>query len=211
MTLERDLPRTAGRLRPSPRNASPGSEKPADRPGSRNWGSQVEDLTPQVAEQLGVKVEHGVAITDVRNGSPADTAGLAAGMVITQADRQPVKTVADLRKVLAAKPLEQGLLLLVQSAQGSRFVVLLRRSGISLSSCATAVSAACGQARPTRPWPLATTASRVRGTESPFPPPFRRERWRPVTLALRGKIGELAKVSGVFCRPYMCYIHCCPN
>ena len=90
-------------------------EQPAEfglvRTGSRNPGNmesssfeelgiQVEDLTPQVAEQLGVKAEHGVAITDVRSGSPAGLAGLTSGMVITEANRQPVKSVEDFRKAL---------------------------------------------------------------------------------------------------------------
>ena len=84
----------------------------------------MEDLTPQVAEHLGVKVDHGVAITDVRAGSPADLAGLAAGMVITQADRQAVTSVADLRKALEAKPLNQGAASPGAFAGGSRFVVI---------------------------------------------------------------------------------------
>ncbi|MGO8690312.1 MAG: Do family serine endopeptidase [Thermoguttaceae bacterium] len=102
---------------------SPGSED-AETARFDKLGIAVENLTPQVAEQLGIKADHGVAITEVHRGSLADMAGLAAGMVITQADRQPVKSVADLRKALAGKPLEKGLLLLVQSPEGSRFVVL---------------------------------------------------------------------------------------
>lgn len=87
-------------------------------------GIEVESLTPQVAEKLGMKVDHGLAITDVRSGSPADLAGLTSGMVITEADRQPVKTVDDLRKILDKKPLDKGVLLLVKSTNGSRFVVI---------------------------------------------------------------------------------------
>jgi serine protease Do len=114
-------------------------EQPTDfgmvRTGSRNPGNtesssfeklgiQVENLTPQVAEQLGVKIDHGVAITDVRSGSPADLAGLSNGMVITEANRHPVKTIEDFRKALGNKPMEKGVLLLVRSAEGSRFVVI---------------------------------------------------------------------------------------
>jgi serine protease Do len=87
-------------------------------------GLQVENLTPQLAEQLGVHAEHGVAVTEVRAGSLAEMAGLRTGMVITQANRLPVNSVEDLRKAVEAKPLDQGLLLLVRSAEGSRFVVL---------------------------------------------------------------------------------------
>jgi len=87
-------------------------------------GIQVEDLTPQVAEQLGIEADHGVVITEVRSGSLADLAGLTSGMVIAEADRHPVKTVAEFRKVLNSKPLEKGLLMLVRTAEGSRFVVI---------------------------------------------------------------------------------------
>jgi serine protease Do len=87
-------------------------------------GLQVEDLTPQVAQQLRIKTEHGVVITDVSAGSPADLAGLRSGMVITEADHQPVKTVEDFHKILEKRPLDKGVLLLVRSAEGSRFVVI---------------------------------------------------------------------------------------
>jgi serine protease Do len=106
--------------------ARAGSQKPgnAESPHFDKLGIQVENLAPQVAEQLGVQVEHGVVITDVRSGSPGDLAGLTSGMVITEADRQPVKTVDEFRKALDNKPLENGLLLLVRTAEGTRFVVI---------------------------------------------------------------------------------------
>ena len=50
--------------------------------------------------------------------------GLSTGMVITQANRKPVAGVEDLRKALEAQPLEKGVLLLLQTAEGSRFVVI---------------------------------------------------------------------------------------
>ncbi len=87
-------------------------------------GVQVENLTPQLAEKLGIKAEHGVVISDVQAGSPAAMVGLASGMVITQVDRQPVKSVEEFRKAVESKPLEKGLLMLVQSSKGSRFVVI---------------------------------------------------------------------------------------
>ncbi len=88
-----------------------------------NLGLEVETLTPEIAEQLNVKADHGVVISDVLSGSPADRAGLAGGMVIVEAGRSPVKSVADLKK--AVEDAKDGsVLLLVRSEQGSRFVVL---------------------------------------------------------------------------------------
>jgi serine protease Do len=93
-------------------------------PSSRfdKLGIQVQDLTPTLSKQLGVKVEHGVVIADVRSGSPAESARLATGMVITEVNRQPVKSVEEFRKALAAKPLEKEVLLYVRSAAGGQFI-----------------------------------------------------------------------------------------
>lgn len=86
-------------------------------------GLEVETLTPEVAEHLNVDVDHGVVITDVLAGSPADRAGLESGMVIVEAGRAPVKSVADLKKVVDEAK-DGGVLLLVRSEQGARFLVL---------------------------------------------------------------------------------------
>jgi len=113
-------------------------EQPADAeqmgqtaPGSNNQapsrleklGLEVETLTSEVAQHLHVKADHGVVITDIQPGGLADRAGLAAGMVIVEANRKPVKSVDEFRKVLADAG-EGSVLLLVRSENGSRFVVL---------------------------------------------------------------------------------------
>ncbi len=87
-------------------------------------GLQVETLTAEVAGQLKVSADSGVVVTDVRSGSPADQAGLTPGMVITQANHQTVKSVDDLQEALGKQPLEKGVLLLVRTPEGARFVVL---------------------------------------------------------------------------------------
>ncbi|MBN2474196.1 MAG: Do family serine endopeptidase [Pirellulales bacterium] len=87
-------------------------------------GVQLENLTAEVAEQLSLKADHGVVITEVQPGSPADQAGLATGMVIAQANRHDVKSVEDFRKALQQQPLAKGVLLLVRTPEGARFTVL---------------------------------------------------------------------------------------
>jgi len=105
------------------RNESRGFSKPESSTFDK-LGLQMETLSPEVAEQLGVKDTSGVVITDVRTGSPADQAGLESGMVITQANHQPVKNLDDFRKATDNQSLEKGALLLVRTSEGARFVVL---------------------------------------------------------------------------------------
>ena len=110
------------------------SEEDADQSGSikseranpsrfEKLGLEVETLTAEVAEHLNVEVDHGVVITEVLAGSPADRAGLERGMVIVEAGRNPVKSVADLKKIVEETK-DGGVLLLVRSENGARFVVL---------------------------------------------------------------------------------------
>ncbi|QDT11916.1 Do family serine endopeptidase [Planctomycetes bacterium K23_9] len=86
-------------------------------------GIEVSTLTADVAKQLGVQEESGVVITQVQDGSRAQRAGLKPGMVVSQVNRQDVKSAADFDKVVKAD--EDGtILMLVRSEQGSRFVVI---------------------------------------------------------------------------------------
>jgi serine protease Do len=100
---------------------------PAEKEESSSFdklGVKVENLTAKVAEQLGIKADQGVVITDVQSGSPADLAGLSPGMVISETNRRAVASVDDFRKALGEKPLEKGVLLLLHTPEGSRFVVI---------------------------------------------------------------------------------------
>jgi serine protease Do len=87
-------------------------------------GLSVQDVTADMAKRLNLHDTSGVVITEVRQGSPAAMAGLDAGMVITQLNRKPVKSAEQFRKMLDTSSLKDGVLLLVRSEQGSRFVVL---------------------------------------------------------------------------------------
>jgi serine protease Do len=119
-------------IRATPIEASGGAEATAGLPGNperRNLrlealGVEVQTLTAELAKRLELKADHGVVITDVRSGSPADRAGLAAGMIILEANRKVVKSAEGLAEALAVKPMAQGAILLVRGSDGNRFVVI---------------------------------------------------------------------------------------
>ncbi|MEN6458280.1 MAG: Do family serine endopeptidase [Thermoguttaceae bacterium] len=87
-------------------------------------GVEVSELTPELAGQLNVKPGEGVVITQVRQGSPAAMAGLAPRMIILQANRKAIKTLDDFKQAISQKSVEEGVLLLVRTAQGTRFVII---------------------------------------------------------------------------------------
>jgi serine protease Do len=67
-------------------------------------GMSVEDITPDIARELGLPPElRGVVIASVQAGGPADEAGLARGDVILEVDRKPLKDVEGFYKAVRAR------------------------------------------------------------------------------------------------------------
>jgi serine protease Do len=91
---------------------------------SSSLGMTLQDLTPAIAERLGVEETTGVIVTGVEGNSPAARAGLKPGMVIRQVNRQDVSDAAQAVDALQNTDKEKGVLLLVQTDAGSRFVVV---------------------------------------------------------------------------------------
>lgn len=87
-------------------------------------GLSLQTMTRELAARLDMKYEPGVAITDVQSGSPAALAGLSEGMLITQVNRIPVASVDDFHKAFEKASLKDGVLMLLHSKEGARFVVL---------------------------------------------------------------------------------------
>jgi serine protease Do len=93
--------------------------------GKPRWGVGLGDLTPDLRQQLQAGDDvNGAVIEQVTPGSPADNAGLQQGEVITEVNRQPVHSAADVQRALAGVPKDSDALVLVWSNAGSTFRVL---------------------------------------------------------------------------------------
>lgn len=99
-------------------SASAGAEKP-------RWGLGLRDLTPDVRqqEQVGSTVQ-GAVVAKVVPGSSAEDAGLQRGDIITEVNRHPVRSAADVQRELSSVPKGQDALVLVWSNGGTTFRVL---------------------------------------------------------------------------------------
>jgi len=90
-----------------------------------NWGMGVQELTPQLAEQLGFEPESiGVVISDIESGSPASEAGLRPGDLIKEMDRKEIKNLDDYRQALNQVKEGDNLLLLIKRGSGAFYAVL---------------------------------------------------------------------------------------
>jgi serine protease Do len=91
--------------------------------GGGKLGLELQSLTPDLAQRLGVKEPRGAVVAGVRDGSPAAEAGIREGDVIVEVDRQKVTTAEEAQHALVARR-EGGHLLRVKRGGGALYVVV---------------------------------------------------------------------------------------
>jgi serine protease Do len=70
---------------------------------TRGWiGVQIQPVTQDIADSLGLKKAEGALVAEPQKDSPAAAAGIAAGDVITAVDGKPVKDARDLAKKIGS-------------------------------------------------------------------------------------------------------------
>jgi serine protease Do len=93
--------------------------------GHARLGIAISDLTPEIRQQLNLPTQvEGVAVAQVQPASPAEDAGLSGGDVITEINRQPVKSAEQFRNEVKQLPVGKDLLLLVWANGGSSYRVV---------------------------------------------------------------------------------------
>jgi len=75
--------------------------------GRASLGVQVIDITPNIATQNQLPVDHGALIVKVLPHSPAEQAGLKVGDIIVQIDNSPVASTQELQNVIIRKDVGQ--------------------------------------------------------------------------------------------------------
>ncbi|HYL59208.1 MAG TPA: DegQ family serine endoprotease [Candidatus Acidoferrales bacterium] len=95
----------------------------AEEPGG-NWGMQVGDITPEIAQQFHLESSKGIVIRRVAPDSPAAEAGLQAGDVVMEINHDKIGSVDDfVKKAKEAKSNKKPALLLVQRQGASLYTV----------------------------------------------------------------------------------------
>ena len=90
-----------------------------------DWGLTVQDITPELAQQLGLSSgEKGVIVSSVEPGSPAGEAGLRRGDVIQEVNRHGVRNLHDYNRTLEKAKQDRTVLFLVKRGSGTLYVVL---------------------------------------------------------------------------------------
>jgi serine protease Do len=99
----------------------------AENPGEAgaSWGLQVRDLTPELAQQLGLHSSKGVVVTGVKQDSPAADANLQQGDQILEINHKKINSADEVATIarLAQKNKSQALLL-VQRGNATLYTVI---------------------------------------------------------------------------------------
>ena len=92
-----------------------------------DFGFKVRELTPEIADQIGVESEAGVVVSSVDSEGAAARV-LSVGDVILKVGNVRIESVADFNKGLAEVDPEKGLFLFIKSGNGTRFDVIRKRN-----------------------------------------------------------------------------------
>ena len=98
-------------------------EEADDRITVEDFGFEVQEITPELAEQLKVEADSGVVVSSV-DGDGKANGKLRAGDVIEKVGNEAVKGTDEFNAALKNADLKKGLLLLVRTGDATRFEVL---------------------------------------------------------------------------------------
>ncbi len=98
----------------------------AETSSGQDLGITVETMTSRLARRYGFQTEEGVLIREVRRYSEADRKGIEVGDIIIEANRQTVKDVNDLRKIINKLDSGDSLILLIRRETEGDPIELIR-------------------------------------------------------------------------------------
>jgi serine protease Do len=94
------------------------------RESSENFGMTVQDITPEIAQYLGIASKSGVIVVDVKDGSPADEVGIQPQDIILQVNKVKISSLKDYLREISKKGAKKSVLLLIKRGKATYFVSL---------------------------------------------------------------------------------------
>lgn len=94
-------------------------------------GLALQPLTPAETRERGLGEHGGLLIRGVQEGSPAASAGLRPGDVITEINRAPVKSVEDVKQAMDKRAKDKPALFVVHRSGASIYIAVTSTTGAS--------------------------------------------------------------------------------
>lgn len=88
------------------------------------FGMTVQNITPQLAERMRLAEKTGVVVTGVREGSPAQEAGVKARDIILQVNKAKIASLKDFKREMSKKEAKRAVLLLVKRGKSAKYIAI---------------------------------------------------------------------------------------
>jgi serine protease Do len=88
------------------------------------FGVSVQEITKDIAKQLGIPQDAGVIVTDVEEGSPADDVGIQPNDIIAQVNKIKITSIKQYNSEMSKAAQKKGVMLLVKRGKANFFVGL---------------------------------------------------------------------------------------
>jgi serine protease Do len=90
------------------------------------FGMAVQEITPEIAQHLGLSIKKGIIVVDVQEGGTAEEVGIQPQDIILQVNKVKITTMKEYQKEIAKAGEKGSLLLLIQRGKQRFFVPLMR-------------------------------------------------------------------------------------
>ena len=90
------------------------------------FGMSVQEITPEIAKQLGLSIKKGLIVVDVQEGSVADEVGIQVQDFILQVNKAKITTLKEYQREIAKAGEKGSILLLVKRGKSTFFVPLIK-------------------------------------------------------------------------------------
>ncbi len=88
------------------------------------FGMTVSEVTPEIADYFGLSEKSGVIVTGVKEGSPADEAGVKPQDVILQVNKAKISSLKEYKKEMSKKSSREKALLLVKRGKSTLYIAI---------------------------------------------------------------------------------------
>ena len=109
---------------PQPQAPDPSSPTAGAGSTESKLGLAVQDLTPELAQALGISSRQGVVVVEVTPGSPAEDAGIQRGDLIREVDQKPMRSAEEFASAVRGEHRSDSVLLLVERGDQHLFIAV---------------------------------------------------------------------------------------
>jgi serine protease Do len=88
------------------------------------FGMTVQEISPEIAEHLGLPDTTGVIVSEIQQGGPADQAGIQPGDIILQVNRTKIQSLKEYAREMSKQDAEKSVLLSIRRKDAKFFVIV---------------------------------------------------------------------------------------